>query len=227
MICLVSRIIAYLEDLINIIVMKKLHILLLFIGGFSLSAIAQEYAENSFGIYTSGPAQAFGLQWNHQITEKTTFTAHYGQPVEQSWDANAPYYPNDDQTGQGYSGTTFQGSWTGVVLNHRPFENFDAFRVYAGAGVVRLGGNLEGLTDGYRYFINGHGPFQTMGVGYGLKPVKGLQWGVDVGLLRVPGFTTQTDGIDAAAAQASMDLTMRNHELPFFPNAQITLAWGF
>ena len=202
--------------------MKKLHIILLFVGGFSLSAIAQDYAQNSFGIYTSGPAQAFGLQWNHQITEKTTFSAHYGQPVEQSWDADAPYFPTDDNSGQGYTGTTFQGSWTGVVLNHRPFENFDAFRVYVGAGVVRLGGNLEGLDDGHRYFINGHGPFQSMGVGYGLKPVKGFQWGVDVGLLRVPGFTTQTDGDNAAAV---MDLTIVNHVLPFFPNAQITVAW--
>jgi hypothetical protein len=80
------------------------------------------------------------------------------------------------------------------------------------------------LDDGHRYFINGHGPFQSMGVGYGLKPVKGFQWGVDVGLLRVPGFTTQTDGDNAAAV---MDLTIVNHELPFFPNAQITVAWGF
>ena len=63
-----------------------------------------------------------------------------------------------------------------------------------------------------------------MGIGYGLKPVKGFQWGIDVGLLRVPGFTTQTDGDNAAAV---MDLTIVNHELPFFPNAQITVAWGF
>ena len=57
-----------------------------------------------------------------------------------------------------------------------------------------------------------------------LKPVKGLQWGIDVGLLRVPGFTTQTDGDNAVAV---MDLTIVNHVLPFFPNAQITVAWGF
>ncbi len=207
--------------------MKKLNILLLFVGGFGLSAVAQDYVENSFGITTSGPAQAFGLQWNHQITEKTTLSVQYGQPVEQSHDTETPYFPNDDNTGQGYTGTTFQGSWTGVLLHHRPFDSFDAIRVCAGMGVARLGGNLTGINDGNRYFINGHGPYGYMGIGYGLKPVKGLQWGVDVGLLRMPGFTAQTDGVDAAAAQASYDLTTRNHELPFFPNAQITIAWGF
>ena len=146
--------------------MKKLHIILLFVGGFSLSANAQDYAEDSFGIYTSGPAQAFGIQWNHQITEKTTFSAHYGQPVEQSWDADVPYYPTDDNSGQGYTGTTFQGSWTGVVLNHRPFESFDAFRVYVGAGVVRLGGNLEGLDDGKHPSPKQVQPVQALVPGY-------------------------------------------------------------
>jgi len=76
--------------------MKKLNILLLFVGGFGLSAVAQDYVENSFGITTSGPAQAFGLQWNHQITEKTTLSVQYGQPVEQSHDTETPYFPNDD-----------------------------------------------------------------------------------------------------------------------------------
>ena len=118
----------------------------------------------------SGPAQAFGIQWNHQITEKTTFSAHYGQPVEQSWDATDPYYPTDDNSGQGYTGTTFQGSWTGVVLNHRPLKALMLLE-YTRAGVVRLGGNLEGLDDGHAILLVTR-PFQSMGVAYGLKPVK-------------------------------------------------------
>jgi hypothetical protein len=208
--------------------MKKSTFIFLFAFAFGLTSYAQDYAKNSFGINTSGPFQGFGLQWNHQITEKTTFTAYYGQAVAQEWTSDNAYYPNDDQTGQGYSGSTFQNSsWTSFILNYRPLDNFQAFRVASGLGVGRLGGTLQGLTDNNTYFINGAGPFAYMGIGYGLKPVEGFQWGIDIGWIRGPGFTTQTDGVDAAAAAASLELTARNHELPFFPNAQITVAWGF
>ena len=209
--------------------MKKLFIIcsISFIG---TALTAQDYAKNSFGLNTSGPFPAAGLQWNHQLSEKTTLTAFYGQAVEADWTTDDAYYPANDPADaiQGYTGTTFQSSsWTGFLLNYRPLENFDAFRVAGGMGVGRLGGTLEGIDDGHEYFINGHGPFAYMGVGYGLKPVKGFQWGVDIGWLRAPGFTVETDGIDAAAAAARMELVKRNHELSFFPNAQITVAWGF
>ena len=206
--------------------MKKIALFTASIFFACTSLSAQEYAKNSFGINTSGPFPAGGLQWNHQLTEKTTFTAVYGQAQEQEWDAENPY--TFDGSSQEYSGTTFQASsWTGFLLNYRPFDNFQGFRVACGMGVGRLGGTIEGLTDNNTYFINGHGPYGYMGIGYGLKPVKGLQWGIDIGWLRAPGFTVESDGTDASTSMYSMELVRQNHLFPYFPNAQITLAWGF
>lgn len=146
--------------------------------------------------------------------------------MELDWTANDPYYPANELTDaiQGYTGTTFKSVLGQFFLNYRPLENFDAFKVAGGMGIGRHGGTLEGIDAGHEYFLNGHGPFAYMGVGYGLKPVKGFQWGVDVGWLRAPDFTVETDGLDASAAAARMELVKRNHELSFFPNAQITVA---
>ena len=60
--------------------MKKLFIICSISAGTALTA--QDYAKNSFGLNTSGPFPAAGLQWNHQLSEKTTLTAFYGQAVE-------------------------------------------------------------------------------------------------------------------------------------------------
>ena len=84
--------------------MKKLFV---FISAtfFGTSLIAQDYAKNSFGLNTSGPFPAAGLQWNHQLSEKTTLTAFYGQAVESDWTTDEAYYPANDPSDaiQGYS----------------------------------------------------------------------------------------------------------------------------
>ena len=71
-----------------------------------------------------------------------------------------------------------------------------------------------------------HGPFAYMGIGLGSKPVKGFQWGIDIGWLRAPGFDVISDGVDAVAAAHAMELVKQNHATPFFPNAQISVSWG-
>ena len=45
---------------------------------FSFGSAAQEFAKNSVSINTSGPVQAFGFAWGHQLTPKTTLTVFYG-----------------------------------------------------------------------------------------------------------------------------------------------------
>ena len=205
--------------------MKHKLLLTLAITSLSIGLSAQEYAKNSFGINTAGPVQSFGLQWNHQFSPSTGLTTFYGAAVEVSYDATEPY--TFDGSSQGYTGTGFETStWTGFLLNHRPLEDFQGFRVVGGGGVCRLGGSFTGIDDGYNYFVNGHGPFAYMGIGLGSKPVKGFQWGIDIGWLRAPGFDVISDGVDAVAAAHAMELAKQNHAAPFFPNAQISVSWG-
>lgn len=149
--------------------MKRKLLFTLAIVSLSMGLSAQEYAKNSFGIHTAGPIQSFGLQWNHQFSASTGFTAFYGAAVEQSYDAVDPY--TFEGSSQGYTGTGLESSsWTGFLLNHRPFDDFQGFRVVGGGGVGRLGGSFTGINDGYNYFLNGHGPFAYMGIGLGSKP---------------------------------------------------------
>jgi hypothetical protein len=205
--------------------MKNKLLLTLAITSLSIGLSAQEYAKNSFGIHTAGPIQSFGLQWNHQFSPSTGLTTFYGAAVEASYDATEPY--TFEGSSQGYTGTGFETStWTGFLLNHRPLEDFQGFRVVGGGGVGRLGGSFTGIDDGYNYFVNGHGPFAYMGIGLGSKPVKGFQWGIDIGWLRAPGFDVISDGVDAVAAAHAMELAKQNHTAPFFPNAQISVSWG-
>ena len=58
--------------------MKRKLLFTLAIASLSMGLSAQEYAKNSFGIHTAGPIQSFGLQWNHQFSASTGFTAFYG-----------------------------------------------------------------------------------------------------------------------------------------------------
>ena len=92
--------------------MKRKLLFTLAIVSLSMGLSAQEYAKNSFGIHTAGPIQSFGLQWNHQFTPSTGFTAFYGAAVEASYDAAEPY--TFEGSSQGYTGTGFETStWTG------------------------------------------------------------------------------------------------------------------
>ena len=83
--------------------MKRKLLFTLAIVSLSMGLSAQEYAKNSFGIHTAGPIQSFGLQWNHQFSASTGFTAFYGAAVEQSYDAVDPY--TFEGSSQGYTGT--------------------------------------------------------------------------------------------------------------------------
>ena len=204
---------------------------------FSFSVSAQEFAKNSVSINTSGPIQAFGFAWGHQLTPKTTLTVFYVQGVPNSIE-NFDWEPTDadgnPNTESALYGVEFDAefgtnsSWQGVNLNYRPFDNFDAFRVVFGGGVGSLGGTLVD-PEGARYLVRGGGTFSYLGLGYGLKPVKGFQWGVDLGILRTGTF--EVSWVPGATGNQTwargIAITEQANSGHWIPNLQLTIGWGF
>ena len=215
---------------------------LVLVGCFGLSSFAQdkfafwkkdrEYAENSVSINISGPIPGGGLAFGHQVSKKTTFVAFYGQAQE------VEFSGDDLEIGDldGNNEIAFTGkfgdennssSWAGGILQYRPFEKAQGVRLAAGAGVGRLSGTLQD-PDQNSYQITGGGPFVFLGAGYGLRPVKGLQLGFDIGLIRLPGFDVNTNSVSTPnSINRSENIRREFNSAPYIPNAQITIGWGF
>ncbi len=220
--------------------MKRYFISAIFLFSFGLASHAQndfafwkkdrEYAENAFLISTSGPVPGVGLGFSHQLSKKATLTAFYGEASEVKIEAGDDFEVGDDNGNNEvkYTGVFAENSsWSGVILNYRPFEKAQGVRLQVGAGVGRLGGHLKD-PNMVKYFVSGSGTFMYMGAGYGLRPVKGLQLGLDIGWLRAPEFDVKIAGSATPNAETNQaNLRRELNNFTYIPNAQITLAWGF
>lgn len=131
---------------------------------------------------------------------------------------------------QDIDGTTYtvdaSSSWVGCFLNHRPFENADWFRIVAGLGIGTIENELED-ESGNRYSANyKENPVGYLGIGFGARPVKGFDIGLDIGWLQTSGsVVNQVEG----EAKAKEVKSISNHFLfgSALPNVQFTVGWGF
>ena len=185
---------------------------------FSFWKKDRAYAKNSFSINTGGPSQSVGFQFDHQLSKKTTVSVHYGEsvPIDHSVDIN----------GVTYTGTFGDASsWSGVNISYRPIETLQAFRVVAGIGVQSLNGRFDD-PDGNSYHWHDGGVFTFTGFGYGLRPVKGVRLGVDIGLIKSGGGVVYTNGLTKDANSRALDSQIA-FSGGWYPNLQLTAGWGF
>lgn len=216
--------------------LKKFLIVFLLLGSsaslFSQSKFAfwkkdREYAKNSFAINTSGPIPGFGFSFNHQLNKQTTISAFYGESEGFEIEQSDPVSFGEGNTESSYYGNIMNNSnWCGLQINYRPFENLEGLRLGFGAGVGKLQGALTDSLGG-NYRVRASGPFTYMGIGYGLRPVKGLQLGIDIGWLTAPTFEVSTDGSHNEADKLRHGLESDINDFTFIPNLQLTLGWGF
>ena len=218
--------------------LKKFIMAFVFIGStislFGQSKLAfwkkdREYAKNSFTIYTSGPIPpGGGFSFNHHLNRQTTISAFYGESEGVDIDPSDAITFGEGDNETFYYGTLANNSnWCGLQLNYRPFEKLEGLRVAFGAGVGKLQG---ALTDslGAEYRISASGPFTYMGIGYGLRPVKGLQLGIDIGWLTAPTFEVSSDGSHNQTDQFRHAIESDMNEFfTYIPNLQLTIGWGF
>lgn len=120
---------------------------------------------------------------------------------------------------------TSKASWAGVFINHRPTENADWFRLNMGLGIGSIENTLEDSAgDRYDVFLK-ENPSAYMGVGFGLRPNKGLQYGLDLGALFGAGPVVRADADNTGdALEAISNSFIASNVLP---NAQLTIGWGF
>ena len=216
--------------------LKKFLILFLLIGSstslFSQSKFAfwkkdREYAKNSFAINTSGPIPGFGFSFNHQLNKQTTISAFYGESEGFEIEQSDPVSFGEGNTESSYYGTIMNNSnWCGLQINYRPFENLEGLRLGFGAGVGKLQGALTDSLGG-KYRVRASGPFTYMVIGYGLRPVKGLQLGIDIGWLTAPTFEVSTDGSHNETGKFRHGLESEINDFTYIPNLQLTIGWGF
>lgn len=187
---------------------------------FSFWKKDRAYAENAFSINTAGPIPSVGFQFDRQLTKKTTLSVFYGEAI-----------PVDDIDFEGDDGATYSGtfadesSWSGMIISYRPIEALQAFRVSAGLGVGSLNGFLDD-SDGNSYHWVDGGTFTFTGIGYGLRPVKGLRLGVDIGVIKTGGGVVYSNWQATGAAARTLEL-QRLFAGGWYPNLQFTAGWGF
>ncbi len=183
----------------------------------SNTAMADDHAEYAVNLAISPFGGAINLSYN--ATVKTSITAAIGGAPE----GKAPFTPKVD--GTEYE-VTASSSWTGLFLNHRPFEDANWFRVNTGIGFGTISQTVEdkaGNTYSANYTEN---PVGYFGVGAGLRPVEGFQFGLDIGFLHTGGpnvIKTGGDGADASADIADHALLGAST----LPNLQLAFGWGF
>ena len=196
--------------------MKKV---LLFLFGFGIStSYAQEIAQYSVGLGLS----PFGgsLQLGYVVSEKTSFNIGVGTLPE----SDSPFSP---EIGEERFDITSSSDWMGFFINHRPFQSADWFRINTGIAVGSIFNSLQG-DQGSEFEVNfTENPVTYLGIGLGLRPIKGFTYGFDAGLLY--GSGPALTGLSGGLASSASPEEVLSH--PFFakvlPNIQFGVAYGF
>ena len=180
----------------------------------------KEFANYSVGVSVSPFGGSLGVGYN--LSSKTTFQAAIG-----GFNGSAPISPK-------YAGNDFDvessSSWVGMFINHRPFEDSDWFRLGTGFGVGKIQNELTNSNNASDIYHANYGGniVAYVGVGVGSRPVKGLQFGFDLGVLSTGGPSVFAD-----RDNSSPNNTVLNEieDDSFFgsllPNAQLNISWGF
>ena len=168
-------------------------------------------------------ASPFGFSgtFAHHSSEKTSWLFSFGGVPDLDFIL--------DTVGEKYR-VTSQSSWAGVFINHRPFETASWLRLVAGLGVGRIENSLTREVDGVgadQYEANYRSnPVMYFGAGFGLKPVKGFVWALDIGWLQTAGpeITKTSDDLES---DRSFELRTSSFLGAVLPNVQLSLGYGF
>ena len=126
-------------------------------------------------------------------------------------------------------GTTYDitsgATWSGIFLNHRPSADADWFRFNFGfaSGIIR---NTLVDSDGNTYTATfAENPVAYSGIGFGFRPTKGFQYGLDIGFLFGAGAVVEGDPANTSdeAANIAGDIFFAD----VLPNIQLGVGWGF
>ena len=203
--------------------MKKTILLLITVFSISIANAqneTKEFANYSIGMSFSPFGGSLGFGYN--LSPKTTFQASIG-----GFNGSAPISPEYNSYKYDVESSS---SWVGMFVNHRPFEDSDWFRLGTGVGVGKIENKLTNTNNANDvYHANYDGNIVAyVGVGVGSRPVKGLQFGFDLGVLSTGGATVFSNRENIAPENKVLN---EIEDDSFFgsllPNVQLNVSWGF
>ena len=200
-----------------------------------LLATAMYAQEKEFAAYSVGVGfSPFGPSLNagYNLSQKTSFNVGLG--FLPSSETPAAFVPEID--GQTYTATG-TSSWMGFFLRHRPFENQNiGFNVGLAVGQIEnelvKRDEANNIVDCWVLTYNSN-PVTYFGLSYGAKPVKGFQFGVDLGVLSTGGpsienpITEFDPNTEANLYEARRDEVKSKAGWSMLPNLQVTASYGF
>lgn len=209
------------------------------VSAFAVTTSVAQDSGDDFAQYGAGLAiSPFGpsLNLTYNLDAKNSISAGFGfSPEVDAPDALLPEITD-------LISVTGSSSWMGIFWRHRPLENPN-FGVNIGMAAGQIDqnlffGNLEGepVTFDVNYTEN---PVMYLGLSYGLKPVQGLQFGVDLGVLSTGGAEIAYTGHEhdhgdedhAEEIEARLDGYADEIKDKFawtmLPNIQIGVSYGF
>ena len=194
---------------------------------------AKEFAEYSAGVAISPFGPSLNLTYN--VDAKNSISVGFGGAPE--GDVPSFLLPNFDALILSDASVAGSSSWLGVFWRHRPFENQNVgFNLGLASGQIEnnvtAGGFHEDETVSFsvNYTEN---PVMYFGVNYGSKPVKGLQFGLDLGVLSTGGahiqYTGEAEELEAHGDDIALQIAEINDKLAWtmLPNVQLSVSYGF
>ena len=221
----------------KLFIMKQSLVLAIALAFASSGALAQdatpEFADYSAGLAISPFGPSINLTYN--VDTKNSISVGFGALPE--GDVPNGFLPDFDPLLLPNVSVTGSSSWMGLFWRHRPFDNQNL-----GVNVGLASGQIENnfTADGFHpdesvsYSVNyTENPVVYFGLNYGLKPVKGFQFGVDLGVLSTGGADIQYTGEAEELAEHGDDIADAMAEIKdnfawtMLPNIQVGVAYGF
>ena len=201
------------------------------------SAYAQD-ADSDFADYGVGLAiSPFGpsLNLTYNLDAKNSISVGFGALPE--GDVPDGFLPDFDPLLLPNVSVTGSSSWMGLFWRHRPFNNQNlGFNVGLASGQIENNFTADGFHEGETVSYSANyteNPVVYFGLNYGLKPLKGFQFGVDLGVLSTGGADIQYTGEAEELAEHGDEIADAMTEIKnkfawsMLPNIQIGVSYGF
>ena len=201
-------------------------------AGFSQENDA-DFAEYGVGLAFSPFGPSLNLTYN--IDTKNSISVGIGGAPE--GDVPGALLPEFDALLLSDVSVAGSSSWLGVFWRHRPFANQNiGFNLGVASGQIENNLTAAGFHADETVSFNvkySENPVMYLGANFGSKPVKGFQFGLDLGVLSTGGaviqYTGEAEELEAHGDDIADQMAEISDKLAWslLPNIQVGVSYGF
>ena len=201
-------------------------------AGFSQENDA-DFAEYGVGLAFSPFGPSLNLTYN--LDTKNSISVGIGGAPEA--DVPGGLLPNFDPLLLSDVSVAGSSSWLGVFWRHRPFANQNiGFNLGVASGQIENNLTAAGFHADETVSFNvkySENPVMYLGANFGSKPVKGFQFGLDLGVLSTGGaviqYTGEAEELEAHGDDIADQMAEISDKLAWslLPNIQLGVSYGF